>query len=501
MSVNTQFDVADVSNNSTSVEYDVCIIGGGAAGLCSAIRLRQLAPNLSIAVLDAGYPTSSDVSGPVPQGFEHLLGQLQADHLRHNLEYRPAPNSLCAWGSPQLDKLNDFSFANEGAWQLDRQGFENTLGDFAISLGITLMRARVYKKSHLEYRKDLRHQWLLEFQQNRDLAREQARPSAEKADMLSLLARFVIDASGRRAVFARDRQSRAIATDSLIGLFTLIDTQPETAKTLIEAAPNGWWYSARLPSGKTLISLMTDKHIAQSQRLRKPELWLQALRHTRHMREHNTHLAANLRVRAWPAQSFYRSTVIGARWLATGDAAACFDPLSGQGLTKAMQQGILAADATAQFMLGDNNALSHYQKHCESQYWSYYRSWQTHYAKEQRWSSLPFWQPRQRDFVHLSPQSYLRPYSTGASLFSEAIEETPATPMRALGMASNHLHLLSDLCDGQRQTWQVLKEFKYLLTQRKEFSPSDEMIIRTLQKLTDTRMLLKVIPPQRPLEH
>ena len=51
--------MADIERE--SVEYDVVIVGAGPSGLSSAIRLKQLDPDLSVVVLEVPNSNQSDL--------------------------------------------------------------------------------------------------------------------------------------------------------------------------------------------------------------------------------------------------------------------------------------------------------------------------------------------------------------------------------------------------------------------------------------------------------
>lgn len=116
----------------------------------------------------------------------------------------------------------------------------------------------------------------------------------------TVLARYVIDATGASAAVARRVGAQVGRDDRLVALATRLPLGaahgdvPRTS--LVESVPLGWWYTAPLPGGTALVMIVTDADVVARYALHQPALWWRELTAT-------THVRARLRLRATPLPS------------------------------------------------------------------------------------------------------------------------------------------------------------------------------------------------------
>ena len=89
--------------------------------------------------------------------------------------------------------------------------------------------------------------------------------------------------------------------------------------------------------------------------------------------------------------TYHRAQVHGNNWLLAGDAAMTWDPLSGQGICKALESGMHAARAIDRALDEDNHGLDDYAQWTQAQFGDYLHTRAKYYRAKQRWPDAPFW--------------------------------------------------------------------------------------------------------------
>jgi flavin-dependent dehydrogenase len=368
---------------------DVAVIGGGPGGCAAAITLRSHAPGLSVVLLEAsaygGTRLGETLPPPAAAVLEHL--GVAADFAAQG--HHPAYGTAAAWGSAAAHE-NEFLFhVRDVGWHLDRAAFDAMLHRHAAARGADA----------------------------RTLARvEDARRRAEGGWTLALSgggsvdARFVVDATGAQAAFARRHAgARPTAGDRLAGFVRFFPPGSSDGisadaaagigdpRTLVEAFRDGWWYTAPLPGGARVVACMTDTDIAREMGIADGERWMDALRETApHVGSCIAGHGAPGPVVVRAARSRRLDRVAGADWIAVGDAASSFDPLSSQGITKALRSGIFAAYAAGDLLArGDDAGIRRYERFVAQEFAAFESTRTRYYAEERRWPASEFWRRRQ----------------------------------------------------------------------------------------------------------
>lgn len=359
---------------------DVLIVGGGPAGAALAVALRRAGVD-RVTLLDRPPGGAFRIGESVAPGIAPLLRRLGLPDDLTGCGHIPYHGNRSRWGD--VSAVDDFLHRGLGhGWHLDRAAFDAWLRDAAVAVGV-----RLAMPARLEAVARSQNGWTLRVRLgNRSVEHT---------------ATIVVDASGRRAALsarlgvARQRQ------DALVALATVVPGEGRGlgALSLIEAAPNGWWYAAALPDGAAVVSLMTDHDLARTGGLRDPEQFRAAWAATRDLARAVPPGRMAGAVSVFPAHTQVSVSAAGPGWLSIGDALLALDPLSSAGITGAIEDASAAAD-TIRTWLGSTRdtervaAARAHARRATQTLRRYLTERRRLYAAERRWAERPFWRRR-----------------------------------------------------------------------------------------------------------
>jgi flavin-dependent dehydrogenase len=356
-----------------ALSFDVAVVGGGPAGGAAGLSLRSHAPGLSVVQIEASAYDAPRIGETLPPQSRHVLEHLGVWEAFCRQGHAQVCGTAAAWGSP-VPQENDFLFTRHGnGWHLDRTAFDSMLAGEAERRGVRRLEARVI-----------------------DAEREAGGWRLILSNGFPLNARFLVDATGSAATFARRLGARFAAADRLTGFVRFFeDRDGNDPRSLVEAFEDGWWYTAGLPSGLRIAACMTDADLGRGLGLNDPESWARRLDAAEQVRARlqGARPRGDIVVRA--AQSRRLDPAAGEGWLAVGDAASVFDPLSSSGITKALRSGIFASYAIGDVLVkGEAQGLERYRRYVHDEFEGYTRVRARYYTEERRWQESDFWRRR-----------------------------------------------------------------------------------------------------------
>jgi flavin-dependent dehydrogenase len=377
--------VTALESDAPRSRYRVAIIGGGPAGCACALALAGAGVE-DVVIIEAGDYSAFCIGESVPpetMGLLRALG-LEAAFLQEG--HLPCYGSCSYWGSDKRG-YNDTLLNPQGhGWHLDRSRFNRFLALQAQGMGVQLLCKTRLTGSAPVPMAQAGQGFMLELHCTGPQAGGQEARLALHAD-------FVFDASGAHAVFARQRGSsrqQHLPLVCLAARFTLPGGENQ-GLTHLEAIEHGWWYGAHLPGNQLMLALYTDAATVKHLRLQQSEHWMALLAVSpisAALLPPGAVLRAGVQSFAVPAYCLDR--IAGQHWMAIGDAAACWDPVTSQGIIKAMANGLTAAKA-----YGEPDAfaaMGQYEREVKVLYQRYLALHAQTYQMEQRWPHAAFWQ-------------------------------------------------------------------------------------------------------------
>lgn len=359
----------------TPNQFDVVILGGGPAGAAAAILLARR--QFKVAVLERSGSENRKVGEMLPPESRRLLQALEVWEEFQRDGHLASPGMISAW-TEATPIETDFIFNPYGTgWLLDRQRFETMLLQAAARSGVDV----IHEVRVLECLRTPPGNWRIE--------------ASQRNEPRSFSAAYLIDATGRASWLAHRQGVQRPARDHLVGLVgQWHSASRDDHRLLLEAFSDGWWYSVALPGGRVTAVCLTDADELPHGREAIVDFWNNSLGQAPLTEAAIGSHSEWDHLQTISANTSRLERAVGDHWLAVGDAAAAYDPLSSRGISKALESALRAAPAVSDWLKDRKDTLSDYSDWVTADFDRYLQQYQEHYAAVSRWPNSRFWQRR-----------------------------------------------------------------------------------------------------------
>lgn len=364
-------------DSTTKNNYNVVIVGGGPSGIATALTLNAL--GVSNCVIEASTTPRRKFGEAIPPNAKPLLRQLDILRLVEDNHHKKYFGNQSCWGSNKIEQKEFISEMHGHGYLLDRLHFEKQLWNIYQSGNGTLLTGSKLRKLRIT-------------ESGFQLSVHEGNHSKE------IGCQFIVDATGRKATVCRQLGVSKIDLDTQYALsFSTLLEKSIQSQILVESTQNGWWYVAPSGDKEAVVMFFTLKGILPPKENRR-EFLINELKTSLHIS--NVILESNLAeidYKVIPAGTSRLITPYGKNWVAVGDAAFSYDPISSYGITSALASGYYAGQAIASKIGGKEEAMDAYRFILENAFQAYSEKLVNHYNLEQRFRGSHYWEKRLSD--------------------------------------------------------------------------------------------------------
>lgn len=219
-----------------------------------------------------------------------------------------------------------------------------------------------------------------------------------EGELIQLNGKFVVDATGRNRAIVKQLNVPIETRDHLVA-FTAhvprIKHEKLKHNVFVESFDNGWGIVSSLNKSTNVVTIFTEKGNEIQKSLKDFSNWKEILKNTKILKD-LVNGEAKHKVTGGDANSSKPVKVTGQNWLAIGDAAMGFDPLSSHGVSNSIYCAQQAAKTLSNVLeSADQSQLLAYDQSLTLIFDAYWEHKTKLYASEKRWKSNSFWEAMQ----------------------------------------------------------------------------------------------------------
>jgi flavin-dependent dehydrogenase len=356
----------------------VIVLGAGTAGAVAAALLAEA--GRSVTLIDEQKNVNFKIGETLPAEAAITLTKAGIREVCEFVPTLPSAGNRSCWGSGTVQTRSSIMNPYGSGWHLDRVAFDAALIDRALNAGVLFKPG-----SRLLRTVPKAGRWTLQFQSTEGV--------------FSRDCRWVLDATGRHAAFARAQGAKRLVLDKLVAVIGILSSRgcvDADLTTLIESAPNGWWYSAQIPARRRIVVYFSDGDMVKDCGVKKESAWFHLASQTQLIREFtgDSGYALSAPLRVVLADTSRLDSAAAEGWMAIGDSAMAMDPLSSVGITDAIKSAVDASQVILESSASENGRVLEYVARMAERHARNNRLRLQYYRMEQRWPESAFWNRR-----------------------------------------------------------------------------------------------------------